>query len=142
VTSPNAPDKKTIAEFILGRSPLYVHFDPRRTGVIAPAHLCHDAHLTLQFGYNMPIAIPDMAVNDDGIEGTLSFGSTCGMYYCAVPWGAVFTLADVDYQGISWPDSMPADLGGSKVVPLPSRGPTSKPAIVRGKRIPYLRVVK
>jgi hypothetical protein len=87
---------------------LFVHLDPRIGGVRAPEWLMKQPQLVLQVGLDMPVQIPDLRVDDDGIYGTLSFNRT--PFTCFVPWDAVFALVGDDGRGLVWPDSFPFEI--------------------------------
>jgi hypothetical protein len=56
----------------------------------------------------MPVPIPDLQVDAEGIYGTLSFNRS--PFTCQVRWDAVFALAGDDGRGMVWPDSMPEEI--------------------------------
>jgi hypothetical protein len=56
----------------------------------------------------MPIPIPDLRVDENGIFGTLSFSRT--PFACNVPWNAIFALVGDEGRGMVWPESMPAEI--------------------------------
>jgi hypothetical protein len=69
---------------------------------------CVRGLLVLQVGFEMPIPIPDLRVDDEGVFGTLSFSRT--PFACSVPWNAVFALVGDEGRGMVWPDSMPPEI--------------------------------
>ena len=103
-----ADDKEAFAKAILARSPLRIHLDPRREGVVVPAHLAVGPRLTLEVGWNMHVPIEDLEVDARGVRGTLSFGGA--PFYCEVPWAAVYGLADPHQKGKVWEKDAPPDL--------------------------------
>jgi hypothetical protein len=102
------PYKRDVANMLLRKGSLFIHLDPRVTDVVVPPWLRHQAQLVLQVGFEMPIPIPDLRVDEDGILGTLSFSRT--PFTCKVPWNAVFALVGEEGRGMVWPDSMPAEI--------------------------------
>jgi len=56
----------------------------------------------------MPVPIPDLRVDEEGVYGTLSFNRS--PFTCRVDWDAVFALAGDDGRGMVWPDSMPEEI--------------------------------
>lgn len=102
------PLKRDVAKMLLRKGSLFVHLDPRASDVIVPPWLRHQAQLVLQVGFDMPIPIPDLRVDDDGVLGTLSFSRT--PFTCHVPWHAVFALVGDEGRGMVWPESMPAEI--------------------------------
>src|SRR5262245_51051833 len=102
------PLKRDVAKMLLRKGSLFVHLDPRASDVFVPPWLRHQAQLVLQVGYDMPIPIPDLRVDDDGVFGTLSFSRN--PFTCAVPWHAVFALVGDEGRGMVWPESMPPEI--------------------------------
>ena len=87
---------------------MYLHLDPRRFGVVVPRWLRTRPQLVLQVGLDMPVPIPDLKVDDQGISGTLSFNRS--PFHISVPWDAVYALVSEDGPMMVWPDSLPAEL--------------------------------
>ncbi len=108
VTPPQLPAKKDVARALLLRGSVFVHLDPRRPGVLVPARLRNQAQVVLQIGLDMPVPIPDLRVDEEGIFGTLSFKGI--PFSCFVPWGAVFALVGEDTKGMVWSKEMPAEI--------------------------------
>jgi hypothetical protein len=102
------PPKKEVALALLERSSVYVHLDPRRDAVVVPAWLKKQPQLVLQVGLNMPVPIPDLKLDDDGMSCTLSFNRA--PFYCVVPWSSVFAMVGDDGRGVVWPDDVPAEV--------------------------------
>jgi hypothetical protein len=102
------PYKRDVANQLLRKGSLFIHLDPRVTDVVVPPWLRHQAQLVLQVGLDMPIPIPDLRVDENGIFGTLSFSRT--PFACNVPWSAIFALVGDEGRGMVWPESMPAEI--------------------------------
>lgn len=102
------PYKRDVANMLLRKGSLFIHLDPRVPDVLVPPWLRHQAQLVLQVGYDMPIPIPDLRVDDAGVVGTLSFSRT--PFSCSVPWNAVFALVGDEGRGMVWPESMPPEI--------------------------------
>jgi hypothetical protein len=102
------PYKRDVAEMLLRKGSLFIHLDPRVADVVVPPWLRHQAQLVLQVGLDMPIPIPDLRVDRDGVFGTLSFSRT--PFACNVPWNAVFALVGDEGRGMVWPESMPPEI--------------------------------
>src|SRR6185437_11844797 len=64
--------------------------------------------LVLQVGMNMPVPIPDLRLDDEGMSCTLSFNRA--PFFCVVPWSAVFAMVGEDGRGMVWPDDVPAEV--------------------------------
>jgi len=102
------PPKKEVALALLERSSILVHLDPRLEPVAVPAWFKKQPQLVLQVGLNMPVPIPDLRLDDDGMSCTLSFNRT--PFFCVVPWSSVFAMVGEDGRGMVWPDDVPADV--------------------------------
>lgn len=102
------PPKKEVALALLERSSVYVHLDPRQDGVTVPQWFKKQAQLVLQIGLNMPVPIPDLRLDDDGMSCTLSFNRA--PFYCVVPWSSVFAMVGDDGRGMVWPDDVPSEV--------------------------------
>jgi len=85
-----------------------LHLDARRPGVLVPAHLRREAHLVLQYGHDLPIPIPDLEVDEDGVRATLSFSKTPQRTF--VPWEAVYVVVCVDGRGVLYHEDVPEDV--------------------------------
>ena len=87
---------------------VFVHLDPRTEGVVVPQWYRTEPQLVLQVGFEMPVPIPDLRIDEDGLYGTLSFNRS--PFTCMVTWDAVFALAGDDGRGMVWPESMPLEI--------------------------------
>jgi stringent starvation protein B len=92
------------------RGSVFIHLDPRKSGVLVPARLRSQAQVVLQIGLDMPVPIPDLRVDEEGVFGTLSFKGV--PFTCFVPWGAVFALVGEDGKGMVWASEMPSEVAG------------------------------
>jgi len=93
--------KKRLVEYLIQAGSVYVHLLTRADGVYVPEHLKATPTTALQIGYNFPVPIPDLKIDDTGITATLSFSRT--PYLCFVPWDAVFAITNEAGQGAQWP---------------------------------------
>jgi stringent starvation protein B len=114
------PPKKEVALALLERGSVHVHLDPRAGGVVVPAWFKRQPQLVLQVGLNMPVPIPDLRVDADGMSCTLSFNRS--PFFCIVPWSAVFAMVGDDSRGMVWPDDVPPE------VATQARGREAEPA--------------
>jgi stringent starvation protein B len=114
------PPKKEVALALLERGSVHVHLDPRAGGVVVPAWFKRQPQLVLQVGLNMPVPIPDLRVDEDGMSCTLSFNRS--PFFCIVPWSAVFAMVGDDSRGMVWPDDVPPE------VATQARGREAEPA--------------
>jgi stringent starvation protein B len=105
------PPKKEVALALLERSNdrgIFVHLDPRQAGVVVPPWFKKQPQLVLQIGLNMPVAIPDLRLDDEGMSCTLSFNRS--PFHCVVPWASVFAMVGEDAKGMVWPDDVPVEV--------------------------------
>ena len=157
------PEKRDVARALMLRGSVFVHLDPRREGTEVPTWLSRQPQLVLQVGLDLPIPIPDLRIDEDGLFATLSFSRT--PYACTVPWGAVFALVGEDGRGMVWPEDLPSEIAAEvereagrrapppptelvEVTPLTPRDRPAKTASApsrkreKGELPPYLRVIK
>jgi stringent starvation protein B len=119
------PPKKEVALALLERSSILVHLDPRLEPVAVPAWFKKQPQLVLQVGLNMPVPIPDLRLDDDGMSCTLSFNRS--PFFCVVPWSSVFAMVGEDGRGMVWPDDVPADVARqAQVRPVEAPAPARK----------------
>ena len=71
--NPERPPKQQAFLALLKEGSTSLHLDARRAGVVVPDAFRHEAHLMLQYGYDLAIAIPDLEVDEHGVRATLSF---------------------------------------------------------------------
>jgi stringent starvation protein B len=90
------------------RGSVFIHLDPRRSGVLVPARLRSQPQVVLQVGLDMPVPIPDLRIDQEGVFGTLSFKGV--PFACFVPWAAVFALVGEDAKGMVWHADMPQEI--------------------------------
>jgi stringent starvation protein B len=102
------PSKRDAFLAFYGEGWVSVHLDARRTGVKVPQEFASNGHLVLQYGQDMPVAIPDLSVDDDGIRATLSFSRTPHATF--IPWSAVYIVASTDGRGILYYEDVPEDV--------------------------------
>jgi stringent starvation protein B len=102
------PSKRDAFNAFFGEGWVSIHLDARREGVEVPDEFAVNRHLVLQYGQSMPIPIPDLKVDDDGITATLSFSRTPHRTF--VPWAAVYIVACNDGRGILYYEDVPEDV--------------------------------
>ncbi len=120
------PPKKDVARALLLRGSVFVHLDPRTAGMVVPEWLRNQPQLVLQIGLDMPIPIPDLRVDDEGVYGTLSFQRS--PFTCRVPWGGIFALVGEDGRGMIWPEDLPAEIAAEVEREVGQRVPGASPA--------------
>ncbi len=102
------PPKKDVALALLESSTVFVHLDPRAEGVTVPPWFKKQPQLVLQIGLNMPVPIPDLSLDGDGVSCTLSFNRS--PQFCSVPWTAIYALVGEDGRGMVWPEDVPPEV--------------------------------
>jgi hypothetical protein len=120
------PSKPDVARALLARGHLFLHLDPRVTDVRVPEFLRRQPQLVLQVGFDMPVPVPDLRVEREGLGATLSFQRT--PFPCWVPWRAVFALLDEAGQGVIWPESLPAEIASEVSAEMDRSGRAKEPA--------------
>jgi hypothetical protein len=132
------PRKKDVTLLLLEGPSVYLHLDPRREGVNVPKWLAGQPQLVLQIGLNMPVPIPDLVVDDEGVSCTLSFNRA--PFWCKLPWTAIYAVVGADQRGMVWPDDVPPEVAaqllksGAPGRPTPPQGtkpqgvPSAKPS--------------
>jgi stringent starvation protein B len=105
---PERPPKQQAFLALLKEGSTSLHLDARRPGVMVPDAFRQDAHLMLQYGYDLAISIPDLEVDEHGVRATLSFSRT--PHVTVIPWTAVYAIASVDGRGVLYPEDVPGDV--------------------------------
>ncbi len=108
MSSPERPPKQQAFLALLKEGSTSLHLDARRAGVSVPEAFRGDAHLMLQYGYDLAIPIPDLEVDDYGVRATLSFSRAA--HLTVVPWSAVYAITSVDGRGVLYPEDVPSDV--------------------------------
>jgi stringent starvation protein B len=106
--SPEMPDKRSVMGKLLQDGPVLVHLDPRSEEVRVPSAHRGEPRLVLRFGYNLSPPILDLALEDKGLVGTLTFRGV--PFRCEIPWSAVFALVGEEGRGLVWAEDVPAEL--------------------------------
>lgn len=130
------PPKKEVALALLERQSVSVHLDPRATGVVVPAWFKRQPQLVLQVGLNMPVPIPDLRIDEDGMTCTLSFNRS--PFFCIVPWTSVYAMVGDDGRGMIWQDDVPPEValqGRPREGDAPKK-PAASPALAVVKSAP------
>ena len=64
MTGDPLPEKRLVLLELLKVAWVYVHLDPRREGVVLPEFLREQPRLVLQYGYNMPVPMHDLTIDE------------------------------------------------------------------------------
>ncbi len=108
MTTKPPPKRDVMLTLLEQAESVFVNFDPRRDGVVVPAHLKRQPRVVLQYGLNMRIPIPDLDIGEDGIGATLSFDRLPTWTF--VPWSAVFAIISQDQRGMLWEADLPREI--------------------------------
>lgn len=114
MSSPERPTKPQAFLALLKEGWTSLHLDARRIGVLVPQGLRGQAHLVLQYGHDLPISIPDLEVDEDGVHATLSFSRMPQRTF--VPWSAVYAItcndprSSNDGRGVLYPEDVPQEV--------------------------------
>jgi stringent starvation protein B len=117
--SPERPSKHEVFLALLRDSWTSLHLDARRPGVIVPAHLKSEPYLVLQYGYDLPIPISDLEVDEHGVRATLSFSKH--PQRTVVPWSAVYVVTCDDGRCVLYQEDVPEDVSIIATHPRPDR---------------------
>lgn len=102
------PTKVTAFEAMLRDGWASLHVDARRPGVILPAALRREAHVTLEYARSSGAAMPDLCVARAGVSATLSLDHTLVWTY--VPWSAVFAISDPEGRAVLYREDLPNEV--------------------------------
>ncbi len=108
MSSSERPTKQQAFLALLREGWTSLHLDARRAGVVVPEALHGEPHLVLQYGHDLPIAIPDLEVDEYGVRATLSFSRAA--HLTVVPWSAVYVVACDDGRGVLYSEDVPPDV--------------------------------
>lgn len=143
MTTKPPPKRDVMLALLQQAESVFVNFDPRRDGVVVPAHLKRQPRVVLQYGLNMRIPIPDLDVGEDGIGATLSFDRAPTWTF--VPWSAVFAIISQDQRGMLWEADLPREIEaehkkatspgeGKKSAQPPAAAPASSSGGAKGRK--------
>jgi hypothetical protein len=118
--SSERPSKHEVFQALLREGWTSLHLDARRAGVIVPPHLRAEPHLVLQYGHDLPIPIPDLEVDEDGVRATLSFSKN--PQRTVIPWSAVYVVTCDDGRGVLYHEDVPEDVSIIATHPPSERG--------------------
>jgi stringent starvation protein B len=143
MSSTERPSKQQAFLALLKEGWTSLHLDARRAGVVVPDSFRTEAHLILQYGHDLPIPIPDLEIDEDGVRATLSFSRTA--HRTLVPWTAVYAVTGVDGRGVLFAEDVPSDVSVI-AAPIPETDgvigdelpvdPTPPPAVRRLQAVP------
>ena len=122
-------DKRSVMQALLMQaSSVFVHLDPRHAAAAVPPQFRSSPLLVLEIGMNMVRPIPDLRLEEDGINATLSFGGR--PFQCWLPWDAIFALVTPEKKAMVWQNDVPQELVDKQPgLRTPSK-PRAKPKLV------------
>ncbi len=108
MSSTERPSKQQAFLALLKEGWTSLHLDARRASVVVPDPFRSEAHLILQYGHDLPIPIPDLEIDEEGVRATLSFSRTA--HRTSIPWTAVYAVTGVDGRGVLFDEDVPSDV--------------------------------
>ena len=126
MSSPERPSKQQAFLALLKEGWTSLHLDARRTDVLVPESFRREAHLILQYGHDLPIPIPDLDIDQDGVRATLSFSRNAHSTY--IPWSAVYAVTGADGRGVLFAEDVPSDVS---VIAAPLSDAPAEPVVRR-----------
>ena len=125
--TPGPAQKRDILLRLLAEGMVLVHLDARSDGVQVPDKYAVDPELRLNLSYRF--ASRDLALGEDGLSCTLSFGGF--PFHCQMPYSAIYAATShVTGEAVIWRETPP----------IASTEETPAPAAVRPRG--HLRLVK
>ncbi len=101
--------KDVLLALLKAESSVYVHFDPRSSGVMVPTWLEKQAQVVLQVGYDMPVPILNLKIDDAGMYGIFSFKGQPHQVF--VEWERMFAIVGGDSnRGRIFNESIPEEI--------------------------------
>ena len=91
---------------MLAKGSVLIRLDARVAGVIVPAKHASEMDLVLRVGRKLDPPVPDLAIDDRGVSGTLQFDGQ--PFHCTVPWSALYGM-QLEAEQI-WLEDIPKDL--------------------------------
>jgi stringent starvation protein B len=101
-------EKKNVLEALIIKGSVFIHLDPRYPNVCVPSHLAFNYQVVLQIGLDMPVPIPDLSIDNEGVYGTLSFKGV--PFTCFIPYSSVFAIVGEDGRGSVWNGEVPLEV--------------------------------
>jgi stringent starvation protein B len=110
VKSGPAQKRETLLR-LLAEGMVLVHLDARCDRVQVPTKYALDPELRLNLSYRF--ASRDLAVGDDGVSCTLSFGGL--PFRCVLPYAAIYAVTShVTGEALVWPEDLPLEAVGAR----------------------------
>ncbi len=100
--------KREAMESLLEQGDVLLQLDPRAEGVQVPDCFGNQPMLVLRIGLEMPIPIPDLQIDDEGVRATLSFDRT--PHEVVLPWEAIFGMVTERGRGLLWTADVPLEI--------------------------------
>ena len=117
--------KNVIDRLLVDEDFFLVVVDPRYPGVRLPDYLAQSEQpVGLSIGLRMVIPIPDLKVDEAGIQGTLSFSRT--PFHCVIPWAAMVQVSSNE-EHLVW--VVPPERRRDETKPKEMEKPNGKPRL-------------
>lgn len=92
----------------IAHGPIFVHFDSKRPDVLVPDWIRKVKTIVI-FGFDLPVPICDLRIDQTAISGTLSFDRL--PVHCVIPWPAVYKVrSDALDASRIWSEDVPPAL--------------------------------
>lgn len=112
-------EKRAVVEGMMSRGPVLLAVDLAE-GARVPERFGREGHLVLRFGWGLTPSIDDLAISDESISGTLTFGGV--PHHCVVPWPALIgATVEGEPYGAAWPNKAPETANAEEPPPDPPR---------------------
>ena len=120
--------KRKVLEDMLDVREARIYLDARRPHVVVPAAHRAEHDLVLRIGYHLVPRIADLAVDDFGVTGSLSFLARQAVPAVRVPWDGHLRQATIDgyARGMEWVADLPdAEAGRRRSNAIRPAAPTT-----------------
>jgi stringent starvation protein B len=105
----NNMEKKNLCRaLLLEERSVFVHVRGNHPKVVLPAKFKNSDHVVLQWGYELPVHIPDLKVTNKSLSGTLTFGGI--PFHVDIPWEAVYAFVTEAGMGRVFEEDVPESL--------------------------------
>lgn len=106
-TRARSREKLSLFEELLEQGVVMLILDARHPNVDVPSEFSQEYDLRLNFSYRF--GLKDFTFDQSGVEATLSFSH--GLYFCRVPWSAVFAIqSHASKLGSVWTEDVPTEI--------------------------------
>lgn len=100
--------KNLCGALLLSERSIFVHVRGNHPKVKLPANWKNTDHVVLQWGYNLPVNIPDIKLTNKSLSGTLTFKGV--PFHVDIPWEAVYAFVTEAGMGRVFEEDVPESL--------------------------------